>query len=371
MRRGGQERSLPVRPGERSIAVQRLSMLTRGVSLQSCHATCPTWVCGAETLRPGCSAQVARGVNRSCDRCSSGGVNDSGTRSGSASRSGTRRSSSRARSRSSRSLTSCSPSRCGSTTARSIQTTLIQYASAYARGGVDALAREIQRTQASASQGPLFVRTLGTQRDLVFLSMPDAWRRFDLSQLATPPLNGEQQWAALETGGWRTARGRIGAAAGRHPVPGRPEHRAPDGAAGPLSPRARSSLFVSRLADRPGRRRAPHLVGAAAGAGARRHACSEIMRTGRTDAARARRRHRRRARPAGRALQRHARPHRRGGRRHARRARQRRARPAHAAHPAARHRGDCAAVRRPGSRCATDSPTASRNPIASRACSAR
>jgi len=81
-----------------------------------------------------------------------------------------------------------------------IQTTLIQYVSAYARGGVDALAREIQRTQASGVQGPVFVRTLGTQRDLVFLSMPDAWRRFDLSQLATPPLNGEQQWAALETG---------------------------------------------------------------------------------------------------------------------------------------------------------------------------
>ena len=73
-----------------------------------------------------------------------------------------------------------------------IQTTLIQYVSAYARGGVDALAREIQRTQASGVQGPVFVRTLGTQRDLVFLSMPDAWRRFDLSQLATPPLNGEQ-----------------------------------------------------------------------------------------------------------------------------------------------------------------------------------
>jgi signal transduction histidine kinase len=81
-----------------------------------------------------------------------------------------------------------------------IQTTLIQYASAYARGGPEALAREMQRTQATGDQGPLFVRTLGARQDVLFLSMPEAWRRFDLSQLATPPLTGEQMWATLETG---------------------------------------------------------------------------------------------------------------------------------------------------------------------------
>jgi len=83
---------------------------------------------------------------------------------------------------------------------QTIQTTLVQYASAYARGGVDALAREIQRSQATGTEGPVFVRTLGVRQDLVFLSMPDAWRRFDLSQLASPPLTGEQMWAALDTG---------------------------------------------------------------------------------------------------------------------------------------------------------------------------
>jgi signal transduction histidine kinase len=80
-----------------------------------------------------------------------------------------------------------------------IQTTLVQYASAYVRGGVDSLVREIRRTQASA-RGPLFVRTLGRRQDVVFLSMPDEWRRFDLSQLATPALSGEQTWATLRTG---------------------------------------------------------------------------------------------------------------------------------------------------------------------------
>jgi signal transduction histidine kinase len=81
-----------------------------------------------------------------------------------------------------------------------VQRTLIQYASAYARGGLDALAREIQRTQATGGQEPLFVRTLGTGQDVIFVSMPEAWRRFDLSQLATPPLSGEQSWAALDMG---------------------------------------------------------------------------------------------------------------------------------------------------------------------------
>ena len=69
-----------------------------------------------------------------------------------------------------------------------IQTTLVQYASAYARGGPESLAREMQRTQATGAQGPLFVRTLGARQDVIFLSMPDAWQRFDLSQLATPRL---------------------------------------------------------------------------------------------------------------------------------------------------------------------------------------
>jgi signal transduction histidine kinase len=63
---------------------------------------------------------------------------------------------------------------------------------------VDALVREIRRTQAT-TPGPLFVRTLGRRQDVVFLSMPDEWRRFDLSQLRTPALSGEQTWATLRT----------------------------------------------------------------------------------------------------------------------------------------------------------------------------
>lgn len=79
-----------------------------------------------------------------------------------------------------------------------IQTTLVQFAGAYARGGQPALQRELLRAQAAA-HGPLFVRAVGA-RDLIFVSMPEAWQQFDLSQLAAPPLTGQQTWATLRAG---------------------------------------------------------------------------------------------------------------------------------------------------------------------------
>ena len=134
-----------------------------------------------------------------------------------------------------------------------IQTTIVQFASAYARGGVDALAREIRTVQLASEQGPLFVRTLGSERDVLFLSMPDDWRQFDLSQLATPALSGEQTWATLADRQRRQrARSRIGTAARRHSLPGRQEHRPSRGAPAPISRRA---LRRSRLAPRDGARR--------------------------------------------------------------------------------------------------------------------
>ena len=81
-----------------------------------------------------------------------------------------------------------------------IQSTLVQYATAYARGGAAALDREIRASRVGAAPGHFFVRTIGAERDVIFLSMPEAWRRFDLSRLATPPLNGEQGWTTLSTG---------------------------------------------------------------------------------------------------------------------------------------------------------------------------
>lgn len=82
-----------------------------------------------------------------------------------------------------------------------IQTTLVQFAAAYVRGGPDALTREIQRAQVAGVEGPLFVRTVSRRQDVLFLSTPERWRQFDLSQLSTPEFSGEESWATLETGG--------------------------------------------------------------------------------------------------------------------------------------------------------------------------
>ncbi|MCC6774323.1 MAG: HAMP domain-containing histidine kinase, partial [Gemmatimonadaceae bacterium] len=81
-----------------------------------------------------------------------------------------------------------------------VEGTLVKFAGAFRRGGVDGLVREMRTTQIASSPGPFFVRTVGSRQDVIFLSMPDALRRFDLSQLATPSLNGEQSWATVETG---------------------------------------------------------------------------------------------------------------------------------------------------------------------------
>jgi len=82
-----------------------------------------------------------------------------------------------------------------------VQSTLIQFAGAYARGGPDQLRREIQRVQISGIEGPLFVRAVTRAQDVVFVSMPDRWQQFDPSQLSTPSLAGGEAWATLETGG--------------------------------------------------------------------------------------------------------------------------------------------------------------------------
>ncbi|HTV00957.1 MAG TPA: ATP-binding protein [Luteitalea sp.] len=81
-----------------------------------------------------------------------------------------------------------------------IENALLQYARAYVRGGVRAIAQEIREGNLAASPGPLFVRTLGPRQEVVFFSMPEQWHRFDLSQLETPRLSGEQAWATLSTG---------------------------------------------------------------------------------------------------------------------------------------------------------------------------
>ena len=70
-----------------------------------------------------------------------------------------------------------------------IETGLVQYARAYVRGGVQALAREIREGDLAASPGPIFVRLLGPGEELVFFSMPQQWRRFFESSFSASALS--------------------------------------------------------------------------------------------------------------------------------------------------------------------------------------
>jgi signal transduction histidine kinase len=81
-----------------------------------------------------------------------------------------------------------------------VQTTLIEYAAAWRRGGEPAVAAAIRSNQAAAGYEPLFVRAVGPFGAAVFLNAPDDWRGFDLSQLDTPALSGQQRWATLQGG---------------------------------------------------------------------------------------------------------------------------------------------------------------------------
>jgi signal transduction histidine kinase len=78
--------------------------------------------------------------------------------------------------------------------------TLLQYARAYEAAGVGGLQEEIQRTQATASPGPMLVRVVGSRQAVTFFSRPDEWPEFDLSTLQPPSPEGTQTWSTIETG---------------------------------------------------------------------------------------------------------------------------------------------------------------------------
>jgi signal transduction histidine kinase len=80
-----------------------------------------------------------------------------------------------------------------------IQSTLVEYATAYSRGGARALDGAIRRNQAATGYEPLFVRAVDRFQDLVYVSPETEWQEF-VSQLETPALSGEQRWALLDSG---------------------------------------------------------------------------------------------------------------------------------------------------------------------------
>lgn len=80
-----------------------------------------------------------------------------------------------------------------------LRTSLLQLASAYTRGGLDALEREIRRNQATTAPGPLMVRIVGRRQQLIYLEVPEPLRGFDPSRLAAPEETPEGLLMAIET----------------------------------------------------------------------------------------------------------------------------------------------------------------------------
>jgi heavy metal sensor kinase len=77
-----------------------------------------------------------------------------------------------------------------------IRSTLARYAAEYDRAGLDALNRAIVADRMIARNERLFVRVAAGGEQAIFLSTPDDWSEFDLSQLARPTIGG-QAWSAL------------------------------------------------------------------------------------------------------------------------------------------------------------------------------
>jgi len=77
-----------------------------------------------------------------------------------------------------------------------IRSTLARYATEYDRGGLDALNRAIVADRAIARNERLFVRVAAGGEEAVFLSTPDDWSEFDLTQLDRPSA-GSQSWSEL------------------------------------------------------------------------------------------------------------------------------------------------------------------------------
>ena len=100
---------------------------------------------------------------------------------------------------------------------------------AYASGGVAGPRARRSRTAGSPPRrGRSSCAPSGQRQDVVFLSMPEQWRRFDLSQLETPRLRRRADMGrARHRRRRRCPRGRVGPPARRHAAAGRQEHRAP------------------------------------------------------------------------------------------------------------------------------------------------
>jgi heavy metal sensor kinase len=79
-----------------------------------------------------------------------------------------------------------------------VRSTLLDYATRYAQGGLPALSRAIQTDEAAGRHERLFVRVLNADQEGVFFSLPPGWTDFDLSQLARDADDDPDHWTTVQ-----------------------------------------------------------------------------------------------------------------------------------------------------------------------------
>src|SRR5438552_8460194 len=71
---------------------------------------------------------------------------------------------------------------------------LEEYAAQYRAGGLEALEREVDLEERSGKTALFFVRVAGPQNRTLFLDDPELWAEFDLTQLESRPITGNERW---------------------------------------------------------------------------------------------------------------------------------------------------------------------------------
>jgi heavy metal sensor kinase len=78
-----------------------------------------------------------------------------------------------------------------------VRTTLAEYSSQYEAGGLPALRRALDLRQATGGSADLYVRIVGSTREIVFLSLPRGWAELASTPFAPAAGAGILEWSAV------------------------------------------------------------------------------------------------------------------------------------------------------------------------------
>jgi signal transduction histidine kinase len=76
---------------------------------------------------------------------------------------------------------------------------LKECASQYQKGGLDALAKEVEFEKNISGTNPFFVRLEGPHHNTLFENLPDRWGNYDLNQIKNKAVINNDQWELLTT----------------------------------------------------------------------------------------------------------------------------------------------------------------------------